>query len=134
MITGVGTDLIEIERVKKACKTEAFLLRIYTEQECRQAGGNAARLAGNFAVKEAVAKVFGTGFRGFEPRDIEVLRDELGKPYVNLYGKAKEMAEELGVRRLFVSISNTALYASAYAVGEGDSDETPGDRKTDERD
>ncbi len=120
MIIGVGTDLIEIERVKKACVKEAFLLRAYTEEECRQAGGNAARLAGNFAVKEAVSKVFGTGFRSFGPREIEVLRDELGKPYVNLYGKAKEQADELGIKRLFVSISNTAQYASAYAVGEGD--------------
>lgn len=95
--------------------------------------GNAARLAGNFAVKEAVAKVFGTGFRTFGPREIEVLRDELGKPYVMLYGKAEETAKRLGIKKLFVSISNTAVYASAYAVGEGTWDETPGNRKTDER-
>ena len=113
MIVGVGTDLIEIERIRKACVKEAFLTRVYTEEECRQAGGNAARLAGNFAVKEAVAKVFG-------PREIEVLRDELGKPYVMLYGKAEETAKRLGIKKLFVSISNTAVYASAYAVGEGD--------------
>ena len=101
MIVGVGTDLIEIERIRKACVKEAFLTRVYTEEECRQAGGNAARLAGNFAVKEAVAKVFGTGFR-------------------MLYGKAEETAKRLGIKKLFVSISNTAVYASAYAVGEGD--------------
>ena len=46
----------------------------------RQAGGKASVLAGDFAVKEAVAKVFGTGFRDFMPGDIEVLRDELGSP------------------------------------------------------
>ena len=120
MIVGVGTDLIEIERIRKACVKEAFLTRVYTEEECRQAGGNAARLAGNFAVKEAVAKVFGTGFRTFGPREIEVLRDELGKPYVMLYGKAEETAKRLGIKKLLVSISNTAVYASAYAVGEGD--------------
>ena len=68
----------------------------------------------------AVAKVFGTGFRTFGPREIEVLRDELGKPYVMLYGKAEETAKRLGIKKLFVSISNTAVYASAYAVGEGD--------------
>ena len=106
--------------IRKACVKEAFLTRVYTEEECRQAGGNAARLAGNFAVKEAVAKVFGTGFRTFGPREIEVLRDELGKPYVMLYGKAEETAKRLGIKKLFVSISNTAVYASAYAVGEGD--------------
>ena len=68
--------------------------------------GNAARLAGNFAVKEAVAKVFGTGFRTFGPREIEVLRDELGKPHVMLYGKAEETAKRLGNQK-------TVLYQSA---------------------
>ena len=52
MIIGVGTDLIEIERVGKACEKQAFLSRVYTEEECRKFGGNAAKLAGNFAVKE----------------------------------------------------------------------------------
>ena len=81
MILGTGCDLVEIERMKKACEKEAFLSRVYTERERRQAGGKASVLAGDFAVKEAVAKVFGTGFRDFMPGDIEVLRDELGKPY-----------------------------------------------------
>lgn len=120
MIIGVGTDLIEIERIRKACEKEAFLVRIYTEEECRQAGGRASRLAGNFAVKEAVSKVFGTGFRSFGPKDIEVLRDEFGKPYVKLYGEAKSLSEKLGIKRIFVSITNTSLNAMAFAVGEGD--------------
>ena len=119
MIIGVGTDLIEIERIRKACEKEAFLTRIYTEEECRQAGKNISRLAGNFAVKEAVAKVFGTGFRTCEPKEIEVLRDDLGKPYVKLYGEAGRLAEKLGIKRIFVSITNTALEAAAFAVGEG---------------
>ena len=69
MLIGVGCDLIEIERVKKACDKEAFLSRIYTERERRQAKGDPRVLAGTFAVKEAVAKVFGTGFREFMPQD-----------------------------------------------------------------
>ncbi len=120
MIVGIGTDLIEIERVRKACEREAFLLRVYTENERRQAGKNIARLAGDFAVKEAVAKVFGTGFREFGPLDIEVLRDELGKPRVKLYGKAEIRSEHLGIRALHVSISNTDSHVLAFAVGEGD--------------
>lgn len=51
MIVGIGTDLIEIERIKKACEKEAFLVRVYTEEERRQAGGKVSRLAGDFAVK-----------------------------------------------------------------------------------
>lgn len=120
MIIGVGTDLIEIERVKKACEKEAFLLRVYTEEERRQAGGKASRLAGNFAVKEAVSKVFGTGFRSFDLTDIEVLRDELGKPYVKLYRGAAELAGRLQIRQIHVSITNTEQQAMAFAVGEGD--------------
>ena len=120
MLTGVGCDLIEIERVKKACEKEAFLMRVYTENERRQADGKASVLAGTFAVKEAVAKVFGTGFRGFMPIDVEVLRDQLGKPYVVLHGNAKTVAEEKGIRKIEVSISNTELHAMAFAVGEGD--------------
>ena len=120
MLTGVGCDLIEIERVKKACEKEAFLLRVYTEMERRQANGKPSVLAGTFAVKEAVAKVFGTGFRTFMPKDVEVLRDELGKPYVILHGNAKLVVEEKGIRKIEVSISNTGEHAMAFAVGEGD--------------
>ena len=43
MIVGIGTDLIEIERIKKACEKEAFLVRVYTEEERRQAGGKVSR-------------------------------------------------------------------------------------------
>lgn len=118
MIFGIGTDMIEIERVGKACEKQAFLSRTYTEEECRQAGENVTRLAGNFAVKEAVSKAFGTGFRRFWPGDIEVLRDELGKPYVKLSGGAKAVAEELGIARIHVSISNTKDYAVAYVIAE----------------
>lgn len=118
MIIGVGTDLVEMERIEKACDKEAFLMRLYTEEERRQAGKGISRLAGNFAVKEAVAKVFGTGFRSFGPDCIEVLRDSLGKPYVRLHGRAQELAGELGIERIHVSITNTAGYAMAFAVGE----------------
>ena len=120
MLAGIGCDLIEMKRVEKACEKEAFLLRIYTEEERRQANGKISTLAGNFAVKEAVAKVFGTGFRTFMPMDVEVLRDELGKPYVILYGNAKELAREKKIRRIEVSISNTGEHVMAFAVGEGE--------------
>lgn len=120
MLTGVGCDLIEIERMKKACEKEAFLLRVYTEEERRQADGRLSVLAGTFAVKEAVAKVLGTGFRTFMPKDIEVLRDDLGKPYVVLHGNAKKLAEEKQLKRIEVSISDTKELAMAFAVGEGE--------------
>ncbi len=120
MIIGVGTDMVEIQRVEKAVKKEAFLARVYTEEERRQAGENVSRLAGSFAVKEAVAKVLGTGFRTFYPKEIEVLRNPLGKPYVRLHNNAEKCREEAGITRIEVSITNTGQYALAFAVGEGE--------------
>jgi len=119
MIIGIGIDLIEIERIKKACAKEAFLLRSFTSAEIECIGGREERAAGNFAVKEAVSKAMGTGFRGMSLNEIEVLRDDLGKPFVRLYGRAGAMAEALGIARWHVSISNTKTLATAYVIGEG---------------
>lgn len=119
MILGIGNDLIEIKRVEKACEKEAFLKRYYTDEEISMCKGKSSKFAGNFAVKEAVAKAFGTGFSGFEAKDIEVLRDALGKPYVNLYGGAMLKYEELKATSIHVSISNTDELAQAVAIVEG---------------
>ena len=119
MIIGIGTDLIEKERVKKACEKDAFLSFVFTEAEIEIIKEKMDSAAGNWAVKEAVVKAMGTGFFGMKIKEIEVLRDELGKPYVKLYGKALEKQKELGIERFFVSISDTKEYASAVAVAEG---------------
>ena len=119
--------MIEMVRVKKACEKQAFLSRIYTENECRQAGNSVSRLAGNFAVKEAVAKSLGTGFSSFGPRDIEVLRDERGKPYVRVFEGARERARELEITDFHVSITNTKEFAAAFAVAEKRSGASAGD-------
>ncbi len=118
MILGIGNDLIEIDRIEKACEKQAFLVHCYTENEIELCHGKVSMLAGNFAVKESVAKSFGTGFREFETKDIEVLRDKLGKPYVKLYGGARKLYEEMGATALHVSITNTKEYAVAMAVLE----------------
>ena len=69
-------------------------------------------------MKEAVSKCFGTGFRGFELTDIEVLRDAKGKPYANLYNGAKFLYNGLKATSIFVTISNTEEFAMATAVIE----------------
>ena len=120
MIVGIGTDLIESERVVTACRKQAFLQRAYTERERREASDNLRRLAGDFAVKEAVSKALGTGFSGFGPGDIEVLRDELGKPYVCLYRGALARAGKIGADRIHVSITDTADHTLAFAVAESE--------------
>ncbi|MBR1814204.1 MAG: holo-ACP synthase [Lachnospiraceae bacterium] len=119
MIVGIGNDITEIARITEACQKQAFVRRVYTEKEQELAKNSPACLAGNFAVKEAVAKALGTGFRGFGPGDVEVLRDDLGKPYVVLYSGARKRAEELGVTQVHVSITDTKEMAAAVAVAEG---------------
>lgn len=118
MITGIGVDLIEVERVISACKKESFLTRCFTGNEIDLIKSDLKIAADNYAVKEAVAKMLGTGFVGFSPIDIEVLRDAHGKPYVNLFGNAARLAKNQGVNAIHVSISNTKDYANAFAVGE----------------
>lgn len=120
MITGIGVDLIEIARVKRACEKESFLKRCFTEQELELIKADRNKAADNFAVKEAVAKMLGTGFRNFFLPDIEVLRTPEGKPYVILHGGAEKLAKEQGVSAIHVSISNTKEYANAFVVGENE--------------
>ena len=95
MILGVGTDIIEIDRIKNAIdNTPGFLEKVFTKREVEELSKNTLRVesvAGNFAVKEAVSKAVGTGIRGFSFRDIEVFRDELGKPIVRVSSKIEEV-------------------------------------------
>lgn len=118
MVIGIGSDLIETTRVQDACKKEAFFTRCFTIHEQQLINQDIEKASGNFAVKEAVSKALGTGFRSFSLKDIEVLRDELGKPYVNLYGNAATLQEQLSISHIHVTISNTKEYTMAFAVAE----------------
>lgn len=119
LIIGIGVDLIEVERVIKACERERFQEKCFTKREIELIRADKKKASDNFAVKEAVVKMFGTGFREIAVNEIEVLRDELGCPYVELYGKAREMANKRGIHKIHVSITNTQKYSNAFVVGEG---------------
>lgn len=123
MIVGIGTDVIEIERIEKAIQnTETFFQKVYTAGEqayYTEHHKKVETLAGLFAAKEAISKALGTGFRTFSARDIEVIPNTLGKPKVYLYGGAKVRADELGIKRIHISISHCKAYATAFAVAEG---------------
>lgn len=121
MITGIGIDIVEVERIQNAIeKNPRFLSRNFTEKEIEYftlKGNKYTSIAGNFAAKEAISKTLGTGFRTFSLSDIEILRDDLGKPIVNLYNNAKILSLELGIKQMMVSISHTHVYAVANCVG-----------------
>lgn len=122
MIKGIGNDIVEIDRIKKAIENPKFIDRYFTDAERALydlRNHNVEILAGNFAVKESVSKVFGTGVRGFGLKDIEVLRDEMGKPYVNMLGEALVLAKSLEIEFIHVSISHSKHYVVGFAIGEG---------------
>lgn len=119
-IIGVGTDIVEVGRVLKSCEKHSFLNKYYTEAERGLIKRRKSCVATNFAGKEAVAKAFGTGFLNCMPEDIEILRDEKGKPYVNLSEKAEKIVKEKGITKIHISLSDTDKLAMAYVVAEGD--------------
>ena len=121
MIIGIGTDIIEIYRIEKIImRTSSFIEKSFTNNEIeyfKSKGLKGNVIAGNFAAKEAISKALGTGFRGFGLKDIEVLRDKLGKPVVNLSCKIYELLE-IKEFNIHVSISHSKENAIAYAVVE----------------
>jgi len=121
MIIGIGTDIIEINRIEKVMmRTSSFLDKSFTDNEIeyfKLKGLKGNVIAGNFAAKEAISKALGTGFRGFGLKDIEVLRDKLGKPVVNLSNKVYKILD-LKEFNMYVSISHSKENAIAYAVME----------------
>jgi holo-[acyl-carrier protein] synthase len=116
-----GIDIIEIKRIEKVFGSHKnFIRRVYTSDEveyCQSKRNCYQHYAVRFASKEAVLKAFGTGLRDrMKWTDIETLNDELGKPYVNLYGRAKELAMEKNIGEISVSLSHCKDYAVAHVL------------------
>ena len=128
MIIGIGVDIIEIERVRQAIQNNKnFLSKLFTEREIDyfiSRNMKSEVIAGNFAAKEAVSKALGTGIRGFSFKDIEILRNELGKPEVILHNGANLIGNKLvgnnNSLRVHLSISHNNSSAIAYSVLEGE--------------
>lgn len=121
MIIGIGTDIIEIDRIKKVVtRTNRFLEKAFTEKEIEYFESrnlSISTIAGNFAAKEAISKAIGSGFRKFGLKDIEILRDDLGKPIVNLNEKVYRTIGKSNFK-IHVSISHSKNNAIAYSIME----------------
>lgn len=125
MIIGIGTDIFKISRIsKKAISADdPFLLRAYTERERAEAliRHDAMSYYGDrFAAKEAVFKAISSCGADFKPGEIEIICDELERPLVSLFGKTKEIFENIYGQnyRISVSISYDTDYAVAFAIAE----------------
>ena len=109
----VGCDIVGISRFSQMKNLDAFIKKVFTKREAEYFNSSKnphESIAGAFAAKEAFSKFAGSGFRRFGFHDIEVLRDELGKPYLLFMGK-KIKAD--------VSISHSDTEATAVVCGEG---------------
>jgi len=99
---------------------DEILARCFSSKEIEAAGkpGNEHRLAGWFAVKEAILKALGYGFSNdLAFADIEVTHNELGAPKVNLVGSCLEVSNRAGIKSWLVSISHTDSNAIASVIG-----------------
>ena len=120
MITGIGTDLIEIQRIEKTLNrfTHRFRRRFFTNEEqesCDLQFHPAQHYAVRFAAKEAVAKSLGMGLRG-KWKDIRIGAEKSGKPLVFLAGKFALEAEKQGVQKVEISMTHSHQYAMAFAI------------------
>jgi holo-[acyl-carrier protein] synthase len=124
VIIGMGVDLAEVQRIQGAIERygEPFLRRVYTVAEreyCERFKNKYERFAGRFAAKEAAMKALGTGWRrGVRWVDFEVVREKGGRPTMLLDGEARKIAEELGVKRIALSITHTEAQALAQVIFE----------------
>ena len=127
MIKGIGIDSVEKSRVKHIYSEYGKKLvdRLLGPNESHEISSKVGiyqqsrYLFNNFACKEAVAKSLGLGFRnGVSFKEIEILRDKNGRPYVQLLGKTKQIFDELDMHNLHVTITDTRNTSTAFVIGE----------------
>ena len=125
-LIGIGTDIIEVARIGEMIEKhdELFLRRVYTPLEIEYCGGRKSAFqhyAGRWAAKEAALKALGTGWsRGIKWTDMEVSNLMGGKPELRIHGVASDIAEEMGIQEMQISISHCQSYAVAYVIAIGD--------------
>lgn len=127
MILGVGTDIVDIERIKAIYERhgERFLARCFTDKERKLIGEDVAKIARRYAAKEAASKAIGTGIGeqvGFH--DLEILRNDVGQPRlllssaVQIYLRKQFTLQEDQAVQAHISLSDEPPYALAYVVIE----------------
>jgi holo-[acyl-carrier protein] synthase len=127
MIVGIGIDIVDIERLRKALlrQKDRFIQRVFTEREhdfCRTHRDPVPHYAARFAAKEALFKALGTGWaQGVTWLNVEVKREPPGEPMLLLSGEAEKISRALGVAGVHLSLSHSESSAAAVVILEGDS-------------
>ncbi len=124
MIFGIGTDVVSLSRLKKIDDMERFAKKILSEKELSIftnliESKKITYMAKQFAGKEAVSKAFGTGMSSpVMFQNIEILRDDNGKPILNALNDLKKLLTDLGIVKSHVSLADEKNYAIAFAILE----------------
>jgi holo-[acyl-carrier protein] synthase len=129
MMIRTGVDLIEVDRIDRAILRhgDRFFQRFFTLREIVDASGHTPALAARFTAKEAVAKALGTGIGEVGWKDIEITNGPRREPLLTLHGRAKVIADQLGLWHWSVSLSHTHEHAIAIAVACQNLPEEPSD-------
>ena len=121
MIIGIGTDIIEIERVRQAVEREIFKQKVFTQAEqnyCESRGKQKfASYAARFAAKEAFFKAIGTGIFT-KLTEVEVKNNLQGQPEIFLSGAAEKFFVDNGGGKIFLSLSHSKDFATAVCILE----------------
>ena len=124
MIFGIGTDIVEVERIKNLSSISKFAKKILSQKELNtfnwlNKDQKVYFLSKQFAAKEAISKALGTGI-GHEAslNNIEILRDEKGKPFFNAINELSLLISDLGITKTHVSLADESNYAIAMVILE----------------
>ena len=123
MILGLGIDIVEVSRLEKWLNDKKLLERFFNKEELEYVfskGDGAARsLAVRFAAKEAFGKALGIGLAGIELKDIAVVNDKTGRPFLKLSGTALQALKEKGGASIHLSLTHEKTTAAAVVIIEG---------------
>ncbi len=121
-IYGIGTDIVEVNRIKKSIKKKLFIQKIFSKEEilkCKKIKNPSNCFAKRFAAKEAFSKALGTGIsKGINFNEIIILNEKNGKPFIKLLNKTKKNVEKKIKKKFKISLSLTdeKKYAVAFVT------------------
>ena len=127
MIKGIGIDSIEKDRIYRILSKHGYKFqdKILGPEEKKEIEIKSSQLqkarylSNNFACKEALSKALGLGFAGgVSFKEIQILRDPKGKPYIKLSGNTKKISNKLDIQNIYVSITDTSNLSTAFVIGE----------------
>ena len=122
-IFGIGTDIVDVDRIKISLKNKNFIKRIFNEKEvskCRKINNSINCFAKRFAAKEAFSKALGTGIsNGINLNEIVILNKKSGKPYISIIGQTKKTLKKKFKNKnskISLSLADEKKYAVAFVT------------------